>query len=168
MKCSFTGVYKMFRPLTRKNKEISRAECIEILKVEKRGILSVNTDGGYPYSMPMNHYYNEEDGCIYFHSGRKGHRLDSLGFSDKVCFCVCEEGYCQEGEWAKNVRSVIVFGKAEIIDEINAVEDIARKLSYKFTDDKEYIESEIKKFSRATLLIRLVPLHICGKRVKEE
>ena len=32
---------KMFRELVRKNKEISKEECIEILKSEKRGVLSV-------------------------------------------------------------------------------------------------------------------------------
>ena len=49
----------MFRELVRKNKEISKEECIEILKSEKRGVLSVNGEGGYPYGMPMNHFYNE-------------------------------------------------------------------------------------------------------------
>ena len=68
----------MFRELVRKNKEISKEECIEILKSEKRGVLSVNGEGGYPYGMPMNHFYNEDDGKIYFHCGNVGHRLESL------------------------------------------------------------------------------------------
>ena len=68
----------MFRELIRKNKKLPTEECIHILKTEKRGVLSVNGDHGYPYAMPMNHYYNEEDGKIYFHCGKIGHRLDSL------------------------------------------------------------------------------------------
>jgi len=157
----------MFRELTRKNKQIQNDECIELLITETRGILAVNGDDGYPYAMPMNHYYNPEDGCIYFHCGRKGHRIDSLKKSDKVSFCVCEKGYCDEGEWAYNVRSVIVFGKIEIIDEIAEVSHIAKKLSYKFTQDEEYIKNEIERFGKATLLLKLIPEHICGKFVQE-
>ena len=67
----------MFRELQRKNKELPYRECISILVNEKRGVLSVVGDDGYPYGMPMNHYFSE-DGNIYFHCGKSGHRLDSL------------------------------------------------------------------------------------------
>ena len=76
----------MFRDLVRKNKQITEDECIELLTKETRGILSVNGDDGYPYGMPMNHFYNAEDGCIYFHCGKIGHRLDSLKKSDRFPF----------------------------------------------------------------------------------
>ncbi len=158
----------MFRELARKNKEISREECIELLTSETRGILSVNGDGGYPYGSPMNHFYNPEDGCIYFHCGRSGHRLDSLRASDKVSFCVCEKGYRNEGEWALNVRSVVVFGKIEVIDDLDTVVRISDALCRKFTSDVEYIRKEIEKHAKATLLLKLTPAHICGKRVREE
>ena len=55
----------MFRELIRKNKQLPEQEVIEILKEEKRGVLSVLGDDGYPYGTPMNHWYNEEDGKIY-------------------------------------------------------------------------------------------------------
>jgi len=45
----------MFRDLRRKNKEIPLSECVELLNNEKRGILSVLGDEGYPYGMPMKH-----------------------------------------------------------------------------------------------------------------
>lgn len=61
----------MYRELVRKEKQIPLLDCIEILKNEKRGVLSVNGDNGYPYGMPMNHFYNEENGKIYFHCGKK-------------------------------------------------------------------------------------------------
>lgn len=157
----------MFRELSRKNKKISDNECFELLSNEKRGVLSVNGDNGYPYSMPMNFYYNNDDGCIYFHCGKSGHRLDSLKKSDKVCFCVYEKGYCNDGEWAYNVRSVIIFGRTEIIDDIKEIEKITYKLSQKFTDDDKYIKKEIEKYGKATLLLRLSPIHICGKKVIE-
>ncbi|MBE6589554.1 MAG: pyridoxamine 5'-phosphate oxidase family protein [Ruminococcaceae bacterium] len=155
----------MFRDLTRKNKQITDAECIEVLTRETRGILAVNGDEGYPYAMPMNHFYHAEDGCIYFHCGRGGHREESLLRSDKVS--VCERGTRAAEEWAYSVRSVIVFGRIEIIDDTDTVIRIARALSRKFTDDEAYIQGEIDSFASKTLLLRLTPAHMCGKLVKE-
>ena len=157
----------MFRELARKKQKITKEECIELLVKETRGILSVNGDDGYPYGIPMNHFYNSEDGCIYFHCGKSGHRLDSLKRSDKVSFCVCEKGYRREGEWALNARSVIVFGRMSIVDEIDEIIGITTKLCYKFTDDEEYIKREMDNFAKATLLLKLSPEHMSGKLVNE-
>jgi len=157
----------MFRELIRKNKKISMEECLYILKTEKRGVLSVHGDNDYPYGMPMNHWYNEEDGKIYFHCGKVGHRLDALKKDSKVSFCTYDEGYRNQSEWALNVKSVIVFGKIEIVDELDRIVDITKKLSYKFTQDDEYINAEIKQHAYRTVLLVLTPEHICGKLVQE-
>lgn len=157
----------MFRDLQRKNKQISMEECIELLKKETRGVLSVLGDDDYPYGMPMNHWYNEEDGKIYFHCGKSGHRLDALRKYNKVSFCTYDSGYREEGDWALHVKSVIVFGTMEIIDDMDIIADVARKLSYKFTKDEEYIQNEIDKYAKATLLLQLTPEHICGKQITE-
>ena len=157
----------MFRELTRKNKSLPAEECIAILKTEKRGILSVNGDDGYPYGMPMNHWYEDLDGCIYFHCGQGGHRLDALQRDGKVSFCVCENGVPDGDSWALKVRSVIVFGRMEIIDDAEMIADICYRLSRKFTDDEGYIQKEIAAFAKKTLLLKLCPEHISGKIVTE-
>ncbi|MBE5875976.1 MAG: pyridoxamine 5'-phosphate oxidase family protein [Lachnospiraceae bacterium] len=158
----------MFRELIRVKQKLSKEECVEILKNETRGVLSVLGDDDYPYGMPMNHWYNEEDGKLYFHCGKVGHRLDALRMHNKVSFCTYDTGYRNEGEWAWNVKSVIVFGKIAIIDDMDMIADITTKLSYKFTQDKDYIEKEIKQSGANTLLLQLTPEHVCGKLVKEE
>ena len=157
----------MFRELTRKNKQISKEECIRILKDEPRGVLSVLGDNDYPYGMPMNHFYNEEDGKIYFHCGKMGHRLDALKKHDKVSFCVYDEGYRQDGEWALNIKSVVVFGRMKVVNNLEKVVYISDNLSRKFTGDDAYIKEEIEKYASQTLLLELTPEHICGKLVTE-
>ena len=157
----------MFREMIRKNKQLSKEECLKILKEEKRGVLSVNGDGGYPYAMPMNHFYNDADGKIYFHSGIGGHREDALKKDGKVSFCVYDGGYQNEGEWALNIKSVIVFGSIEILDDRDKIADITAKLSYKFTSDAAYIQNEIKNHAHRTRLLVLTPEHISGKAVQE-
>lgn len=157
----------MFRELLRQNKKLSIEDCVQVLKTETRGVLSVLGDDDYPYGMPMNHWYNEEDGNIYFHCGKVGHRLDALKKHDKVSFCTYDKGYKNEGEWALNVKSVIVFGRIEIVDDMDSIVDITTKLSYKFTQDEDYIRKEIEQYAKGTLLLKLVPENICGKLVTE-
>lgn len=157
----------MFREMLRKKQQLSEEECIEILKAEKRGILSVLGDDGYPYGMPMNHWYCEEDGHIYFHSGKAGHRTDAIKACDKVSFCVYDSGFRKDGDWALNIRSVIVFGRVRILEDQERAIEISRRLSYKFTSDEAYIEKEIQSAGNRVLCFELIPEHMTGKLVKE-
>lgn len=157
----------MFREMVRKKQQLPEAECIEILKREKRGVLSLLGDDDYPYGIPLNHYYNEADGRLYFHSGKKGHKIDALRRHEKASFCVYDEGFRRDGEWALNIRSVIVFGRIEIISDTETVYEISRQLSRKFTQDEKYIEDEIRKSGPGTLMFALIPEHMTGKLVNE-
>lgn len=157
----------MFRELTRIKQKLTTAECEGILIRETRGVLSVCGENGYPYGMPMNHFFDTEDGCIYFHCGKAGHRLDALRRCDKVSFCVYDKGTRAGGSWAYDVRSVIVFGRITVIDDESEIIRVTRKLSRKFTQDDAYIDNEISHYLKATLLLKLTPEHITGKRVNE-
>ena len=157
----------MFRKMLRHKQQLSPEECIELLKQEPRGVLSVIGDEGYPYGFPMDHWYCEADGAIYFHCGKVGHKLDAIRTCNKVSFCVMDSGKRKDGDWALDIRSVIVFGRAQIIEDKEKCIRITRQLSLKFTDDIGYIEEEIRKFAAGTLCIRLIPEHICGKLVHE-
>ena len=157
----------MFRNVTRIKQVLSDEECMDILKNQLRGVLSVQGDDGYPYGMPLNHFYNEVDGKLYFHSGKSGHKVDAILRDPKASFCVCDEGTRENGNWYLTFRSVIVFGKIELIEDREKIYDIARRLSHKFTDDEAYIEHEVENSGPGTLMFALVPEHITGKRVTE-
>ena len=157
----------MFREMLRFKQALPREECVEILKREKRGVLSVLGDEGYPYGMPVNHFDCEEDGCLYFHGGKKGHKLDALRRCDKASFCVCDEGFRKEGEWALNIKSVIVFGRVEFVEDHERAMEISRRLSRKFTSDEDYIEHEVKTSGPGTLVFRIRIEHMTGKLVNE-
>ena len=157
----------MFREMLRKKQELSVSDCIAILKKEPRGVLSVLGDGDYPYGMPLNHYYCEDDGKLYFHGGKTGHKIDSLRNHNKVSYCVYDEGFRKEGEWALNIKSVIVFGKVKFIEDQEEINRISRLLSYKFTDDEEYIRKEIERSGNNTLMFAIEIEHMTGKIVKE-
>lgn len=157
----------MFRRMTRIKQALTEAECLEILKNEPRGVLSVLGDDDYPYGTPMDHWYCEKDGNIYFHSGRQGHRVDAMARCDKASFCVCDGGFRKEGEWALNIRSVIVFGRLRVVEDEDRAMAICRQLCYKFTHDEDYIDDEIRRAGYRTLVFALEPEHITGKLVNE-
>lgn len=157
----------MFREMIRKKLQLPQEECIELLKSEMRGVLSVQGDDGYPYGLPMDHWYCEEDGHLYFHCGKMGHKLDAIRRCDKVSYCIYDQGYRKEGDWALYIRSVIVFGRIRIVGDYDRAMDICRRLSYKYTQDSGYIEKEIIQSGPRTLVLELIPEHMTGKKVHE-
>lgn len=157
----------MFRELTRIKQKLSLEESISLLKQQPRGVLSLMGDDGYPYGVPIDHWYNEEDGRIYFHSGKEGHKVDAIGRCDKASFCVCDEGYRLEGDWALNIKSVIVFGRIRIIEDHCKALELTRSLSRKYTSDEAYIQKEIDSYGDEVLVFALEPEHITGKITKE-
>ena len=157
----------MFRELRRFKQALTEEECIKILTEELRGVLSVLGDDDYPYGMPINHWYNPDDGKIFFHAGPGGHRLDSIKKHNKVSFCVYDKGFKKEGDWALNIKSVIVFGKMEVVEDKDFAIYATKQLSYKFPVTEEYIEDDIARNGRNVVVLCLTPEHMTGKLVNE-
>ena len=157
----------MFRNITRVKQQLPREECIRLLQQQPRGVLSLIGDDGYPYGLPIDHWYNPEDGQIYFHSGKTGHKVDAIRHCDKASFCIYDEGYRMNGDWALNIKSVIVFGRVRILEDQERAIELTRRLSYKYTSDAAFIEGEIRKYGHETLVFTLIPEHITGKITKE-
>ena len=157
----------MFRNMRRYKQQIPEEECIALLKNEKRGVLSVIGDDGYPYGIPLNHYYDEADGMLYFHGAKEGHKLDAIKACDKVCYTVFDKGYRRDGEWALNVKSVVVFGRMSLVTDEAKAAEICTALCRKFTDDEEYLKYELQHSLPRVQCLQLTPEHISGKLVNE-
>lgn len=157
----------MFRKMIRFKQQISEEECLEILRKQPRGILSVVGDNGYPYGLPLNHWYSEKDGKLYFHCAKEGHKMDSIQNCDKVSYCVMDEGFRRKGEWALNINSVIVFGRMRLVEDDEKKREICILLSRKFTDDEEYIQKEMKSAFSNVQCLELTIEHMTGKLVNE-
>ena len=157
----------MFRKMRRFKQQITEKECIALLKEETRGVLSMLGDNGYPYGIPMNHYYCEEDGKLYFHGAKQGHKIDSIKKNDKVCYTVFDKGYRKEGEWSLNVKSVVIFGRISLVEDEEKAIKICSELCRKFTDDEEYLARELKSALPRVQCLELTPEHITGKLVNE-
>ena len=157
----------MFRKMRRSVQALSREEMIDLLKTETRGVMSVQGDNGYPYGFPINHYFDEDANRIYIHGADFGHRVDAVRKDPKVSYCVFGQDFQKEGDWAKYVKSVIVFGKAELIEDHDEIVRISRLLCDKFPCPQEYVEHEIEKDAPRTLVIAIDIEDMNGKLVHE-
>ena len=157
----------MFRPMRRFKQQISEAECIRILKEQPRGVLSLIGDDGYPYGIPLDHWYCEDDGKLYFHGAKEGHKIDAIASCDKVSYCVMDEGFRKEGEWALNISSVIVFGRISLVTDLEKAKLICTNITRKFTDDEEYLAHELEHAFPRVQCLELMPEHMTGKLVNE-
>ncbi len=158
---------RIFRPMRRIKQQISREECEKVLSEQKRGVLSMIGDGGYPYGIPMDHFFCKEDGKLYFHCAKEGHKLDAVSECDKVSYCCMDEGYRKEGEWALNIRSVIVFGHMKLVTDPEKTKWICTNLVKKFTDDEAYLQHELKHALPRVQCLELIVEHMTGKLVNE-
>lgn len=157
----------MFHEIARKKQALSREECIALLQQERRAVLSVVTEDGYPYAVPVNHWYDPADGKLYFHGGKLGHKIDCMRACDKVSLCVMDGGTPVEDGWWQRVKSVIVFGRVEFIEDYDRVVAVSRALSHQFTQDEAYIEDEIRGHAHRTLVCAVTIEHMTGKYVNE-
>lgn len=157
----------MFRKMRRFKQQISDAECIDVLKNTKRGVLSLIGDDGYPYGLPIDHWYCEEDGKIYFHGAKEGHKIDAIKACDKVSYCVYDEGYRKEGDWALNIKSVIIFGRIKLVEDEEKAGQICMAITRKFTDDEEYLQKEMTNAFPRVQCLEIIPEYMSGKLVNE-
>ena len=159
----------MFREMRRFKQQISEEECIRFLKEQPRGVLSMLGDDDYPYGIPLDHWYCEENGKLYFHCARVGHKLDAVRKHDKVSYCVMDQGFRKDGDWALNINSVVVFGRMRVVDdnEDELKRKIATGLCRKFTDDEDFLQKELTHALPRAAFMELTPEHMTGKLVNE-
>lgn len=156
----------MFREM-RRNKQLLAEDRVQaVLEQNTNGVLAVNGDDGYPYAVPLSYVYH--NGKIYFHSAKDGHKMDAIEKNAKVTFTVIDEDTIVSNEYTTYFRSVIAFGRAEIIQEeeerIQAFRALAKK--YSGEEPEEEREKEVQN-CKAAVIIGIEIEHMTGKEAIE-
>lgn len=157
----------MFRPIRKKRNEISLESAKKLLAAERRGMLAVNGDDGYPYAVPVNYWYCEDENRIFFHGSRVGYKIERLKQDDKVCFTVYGNETVKDEEWAPYVQSAVVFGRCRLIDNRERAIELVRRFAGKYFPDPALIEEEIASAGRAVQMFEIEIEHLSGKEVQE-
>lgn len=156
----------MFREMRRKKQLLPPEKTAQIMTGGITGVLGVSGDDGYPYTVPVNYVY--EDGFIYFHCARAGHKLDSIRASNKVSFCVIDSEEIVAQEFTAYFRSAIAFGQAAEVEDDEEKLRIMRMLNKKYAPglDAEG-EREIQREWKILCVIKIEIEHLTGKEAIE-
>jgi len=146
----------------RKDKEITDIKSIEKI-IHKANVchLALSLDDT-PYVVPICFGYSAE--TIYFHSAKEGKKIDIIKKNNKVCFEFDVDHELVESEnacnWEMKFRSVIGFGRASIIKNIEEKKAALSILMRNYSDKTFlFLEENLKN----TLLVKIEIEQITGK-----
>ena len=157
----------MFREMRRNRQQLTEKECVEILNKNTSGILAVSGDNGYPYAVPLSYVY--DNGSLYFHCAKSGHKLDAIQACDKVSFCVVDQDLIVPTKYTTYFRSVIAFGRASIVDREDEFRSAIEKLAAKYypNDSKDNRNSVIENEGKRMNMVKIQIEHMSGKEAIE-
>ena len=150
--------------MRRKDQEITDIASIEDIIHKAQVCRLALSENGRPYIVPL--CFGYKDNNLYFHTACEGKKLDILRKNDNVCFEIDIDKELVKGKKACNCsmkyRSVIGFGKAELI------EDIERKRRAFNIIMQNYYEGFFKYPEEAiqnTVIIRVEIESMTGKKL---
>ena len=156
----------MFREMRRKNQQLTREAAETVLREGTSGVLSLLGDQGYPYGVPLSYVY--EDGKLYFHCAKEGHKLDAIRREEKCSFCVIQQDQIVPERFTTYFRSVIAFGRVRILEEDQAKRAAAEKLARRYCPgDEEGLERELRGSWNSLCVLEMEVEHLTGKQAKE-
>ena len=157
----------MFREMRRKKQLLSESDSAAILEKGSYGVLSVLGDDGYPYGVPLNYIY--EDGKLYFHCAKEGHKIDAIRREPKASFCVVDSDELVAEEYTTYFRSVIAFGKVEIVEDTAEKRDIITRLAKRFnpSDSEQHRNEAIEREFPPLCILRMKIEYMSGKEAIE-
>lgn len=157
----------MFRVVRKKKNEISQDEAKNLLCSSRRGVLAVNGDDGYPYAIPINYLYDEENNKIIFHGAKAGHKVDSIKKNDKICFTVFGNETIMEENWAPYLQSVVVFGRCHLVENRDDTVRLVKKFAFKYYPNEDMVNEEIANSGKGVQMFEIEIEHLSGKKVQE-
>lgn len=155
----------MFREMRRKNQQLSKEEAIAVLKRGTCGVLSLLGDEGYPYGVPLSYVYQE--GKIYFHCAKEGHKLDAIRREGKCSFCVVDQDEVKPKEFTTYYRSVIAFGQVRELEDETARRGALEALGWRYNPTGEGMAQEIESLWNRVCMLELEIHHLTGKEARE-
>ncbi|MBN2260838.1 MAG: pyridoxamine 5'-phosphate oxidase family protein [Clostridiales bacterium] len=151
----------MFRELRRIKKKMEPEILESILNNADYGTMACHGDMGYAYAVPLNYYYDGE--CIYFHSALSGHKIDAITNNSKVTFSIVNSYKILPESLNTHFESVIVFGKASLLDE-SLKKDILYRLGMKYAYNfEDNVNKGINKETTVTAIVKIQIEHKEGK-----
>ena len=157
----------VFREMRRKKQTLSQQEIANILHKGTSGVLALLGDNDYPYAVPISYVY--DDGKIYFHSAKSGHKIAAIQKTAKASFGVIDKDLIVPAEYTTYFRSVIAFGQIRVIEDDREKRAAIEKLAIKYApeDTAANRDNTINREWKPLCMLEMTIEHITGKEAIE-
>ncbi len=157
----------VFREMRRKKQSLPQQEIADILHKRTSGVLALLGDNDYPYAVPISYVY--DDGKIYFHSAKRGHKIDAVQKTAKASFCVVDKDFFVPEEYTTYFRSVIAFGQIKVIEDESEKRAAIEKLAIKYApeDTAANRDHAINREWKPLCMLEMTIDYITGKEAIE-
>lgn len=144
-------------------RKLTQSECLEIIKTTAHATLSMIDAQGKPYGVTINHFYVEQDNCVYFHSALQGRKIDAIKSNGKVSLNFVADAEVIGARYITKYRSVIAEGSAFIVEDESEKIRLLNILCDRFTGVDTRREEVIEKYLPAVCMVGIQLTEISGK-----
>ena len=149
--------------MRKKEKEITEASAIEAIIKKSLVCRLALSDDNFPYIVPL--CFGYRDRVLYFHGSLKGKKIGIIKKNQNICFefdinteIVKTEDACH---WSMKYRSVIGFGKAQLLEDIEEKRKALNIIMSQYSDGTfEFNDAMLKK----TFVIKIEIESMTGKQ----
>ena len=150
--------------MRRFRQQLPDGESERILREGRYAVMAGAGDEEYTYAVPVNYVLSGRS--AYLHSASRGHKIDSLLRNPKCSMCVVDKDDVIPEEFTSYFRSVIVFGKAHLVESAEERREALRLLCGKYSPGIDP-EREIGKFLKTVCVVRIDIELMTGKEAIE-
>jgi nitroimidazol reductase NimA-like FMN-containing flavoprotein (pyridoxamine 5'-phosphate oxidase superfamily) len=141
-------------PSRRELIQLTPDEIARFLVTQKTVVIVSNGKDGYPHPMPM-WFYADEQGRVHCTTFRKSQKVLNYQRDPRASLLV------ESGEAYAELKSVVIYARAEIIDDTEAVVDALVKINTKgrsVTDaERAQLAGAVLKTAEKRVVLRFVP-----------
>ncbi len=129
-------------------------EIQQFLEQQKTLIIVSNGKDGYPHPIPM-WFYTDPEGVLYCTTFSKAQKVANFQRDPKAALLV------ESGEEYAELKSVLIYARAEVVDEFDAVCDALARIGTKGRNlsaaELEATKSQMAKAAEKRVLLRFIP-----------
>ena len=141
-------------PSRRELIQLSADEIRDFLAEQKTLIIVSNGKDGYPHPMPM-WFYADDAGCLYCTTFSKAQKVFNWRRDPKASLLV------ESGEEYAELKSVLIYATAEVIDDLDAVCDALVNIGAKgrtlTPEQADAMRSQVVKTAEKRVLLKFTP-----------
>ncbi len=132
----------MRKELTRTKQALDKETVRKIIETTAYGVLSLNGDDGYLYTVPLSYVYT--DGVVYFHGSPRGYKYECFQRTNKTSFSIVGQSLVVPSVRANNFQSVLIWGRLQPVtdtaEKLSALRALAEKYSPGIPDNEDEIQ----------------------------